>query len=351
MNNLSFIDKIIFFLNTIAALVLLISLLLPFTPATLTSSIAVLSIVVPITVIVNVAFLCYWLLRKKRNFLLSGVLILAWYIMLGPFYHFSNGVDQSTVENSRTVSIMTFNARSFNELEQIKEENIENRIYEFVLEKNPDIVCFQETLYAMKANDALSQYPYKFVDFIYGKHRGKVIQSIYSKYPILNIDSINFPKSYNNAIYADILIKNDTVRLYNLHLQSFRIVPGLNAIQNQESAKLLKRYKNVMLKQYQQAKLVRENMDDTKYTKLVVGDFNNTQYSNVYRLIQGDMIDSFLESGSGFGRTYDLWKLPLRIDYILADPDFEVVSHQNFDVKLSDHYPVMATLRLKPSHE
>ena len=101
-----------------------------------------------------------------------------------------------------------------------------------------------------------------------------------------------------------------------------------------------------MLKQYEQANLIRENMEKTHFKKILVGDFNNTQYSNVYQIIKGEMKDSYFEKGKGFGRTYDLLKFPIRIDYILADPEFEVLSHQNFNERLSDHFPVMATLRL-----
>ncbi|MEC8830760.1 MAG: endonuclease/exonuclease/phosphatase family protein [Bacteroidota bacterium] len=348
MKNLSFFDKIIFFLNTVVALVLAISLLVPYAPVELISSLSVLSLIVPFTVIVNLIFVLYWLFRGKQNFILSGFLLLLWYIFLGPFYQFSFGKNNKIEDKS--FSIMSFNARSFNELRQLDSDDIENKIYDFVTKQDPDIVCFQETLYAMKANNALSQYKYKFVDFIYGKHRGKVIQAIYSKYPILKIDSITFTNSFNNAIYADILFNKDTLRVYNIHLQSFRIVPGLKTVQNQESSKLLKRSQNVMLKQFKQASLIRNNMDSINYKKIVVGDFNNTQFSNVYKIVKGDLQDTFLEEGSGFGRTYDLWKIPLRIDYILADQDFEVLSHQNFDERLSDHYPVMATLRLN-SHE
>ncbi len=102
-----------------------------------------------------------------------------------------------------------------------------------------------------------------------------------------------------------------------------------------------------MLKQYEQAELIRDNMEQNDNKKIVVGDFNNTQYSNVYQTVKGDMQDTFLEKGKGFGRTYSFLGFPIRIDYILADEDFEVISHKNFDEKLSDHYPVMATLRVK----
>ncbi|NDV44488.1 endonuclease/exonuclease/phosphatase family protein [Flagellimonas sediminis] len=345
MKNLSLFNKIIFLLNTLFALVLAISLLVPYVPTNYISFLSFLSLVVPISVLVNAVFVAYWLLKRKRIFLLSGSLLVLWYLFLGSFYKFS-GQEKVDVKGEKDLSIMTFNARGFNLFKQMDGNNVDTLIYNFVTEKDPDIVCFQESLYALKRNKALSQYKYKFIDFIYGVHRGKVIQSIYSKHPIIKIDSISFPGSANNAIFADILFHKDTVRIYNVHLQSFRIIPGLNTIKNEESSKLFARLKKAMLKQYEQANLIKESMEKTPYKKILVGDFNNTQYSNVYQVIKGEMNDSYFEQGKGFGRTYDLLKFPIRIDYILSDPEFEVLSHQNFNERLSDHFPVMATLRL-----
>lgn len=303
-----------------------------------------ISLVVPFLVYANVGFLFYWSLRKKKHFLLSAVLLLLWYVILGPFYHFSQ---KEKNENTEDLSIMSFNSRNFNKNEQLDIENVDSLIFNFIDKNNPDIICFQECHYAMKRSKALGGYKYKFVDFIYGKHKGKVIQAIYSKHPILAIDSINFPKSSNSAIYADILYEKDTIRVYNIHLQSFRIIPEIDAIRSEESAKLFAKSRRVMLKQYEQAKLIRQNMQENHFKKIVVGDFNNTQYSNIYKTIKGELTDSFLEKGKGFGRTYGLLGFPIRIDYILVDPAFEVISHQNFNEKLSDHYPVMTTLRVK----
>ena len=345
MRKLSIFNKAIFFLNIIFALVTIISLVIPFVPVTSMPTLSAISIVVPFLVLINVAFVLYWILGRKKRFLaLSGILLLLWYIFLGPFYEFSSK-EGGQPKDARSLSIMSFNARSFNEMKQLKVDNVDSLIYNFVSTQDPDIVCFQETLYAMKRNNALSQYKYKFVDFIYGKRRGKVILSVYSKFPIIKVESIDFPKSANNAIYADVLFAGDTIRVYNIHLQSFRITPELS-IKQEESSKLFARVKKVMLKQYEQANLIRENIVGIPYKKIVVGDFNNTQYSNVYRTIKGEMEDSYLDKGTAFGRTYDLLGFPLRIDYIMADSEFEVLSHQNFNEKLSDHYPIMATLRL-----
>lgn len=344
MKNLSFFDKIIFLLNTLFALVLALSLLVPYVPTKYISSLSVLSLVVPISVLINMFFVVYWLLRRKKNFLLSGTLLVLWYMFLGPFYKFSRQTEVSATDTGN-LSIMSFNVRSFNKYSWIKDSEIENEIVSFVMQVNPDVVCFQE--FSMIKKREFKNYPYNYETPGGTK---KSYQIIFSKFPIIHGQSLDFPETINNGLFADILFNADTIRIYDVHLQSFRIVPGLNTIKREQSAKLFERSRQAMLKQYEQANLIRENMEKTHFKKILVGDFNNTQYSNVYQTIKGDMNDSYFEKGKGFGRTYDLLKFPIRIDYILADPEFEVLSHQNFNEKLSDHFPVMATLRLD-SHQ
>jgi len=56
------------------------------------------------------------------------------------------------------------------------------------------------------------------------------------------------------------------------------------------------------------------------------------------------MKDAFVEAGSGLGGTYN-GKMPsYRIDYILCNEDFEVLSYEKGNVDYSDHYPVWAEL-------
>ena len=74
------------------------------------------------------------------------------------------------------------------------------------------------------------------------------------------------------------------------------------------------------------------------------GDFNNTAYSWAYHKLKDDLRDTYLTSGKGFGETYSFNKYPLRIDFILSDKKFKINSHQNFDIRLSDHEPIMARL-------
>ena len=156
---------------------------------------------------------------------------------------------------------------------------------------------------------------------------------------------MDFPDTVNNAIYSDILYKNDTIRVYNVHLQSLRVRPG--SIKREAPLRLFKRLGKSFVKQQQQAEIFVSHYNATSYNKIVCGDLNNTQFSNVYRTIKGDMQDSFREKGTGYGRTYNFKYFPVRIDFILADQEFEVRSHKNYDVKLSDHFPIMASFASK----
>jgi len=74
------------------------------------------------------------------------------------------------------------------------------------------------------------------------------------------------------------------------------------------------------------------------------GDFNTTQFSFTYQLLKGSKKDTFIERGFGFGATYVRRGYPFRIDYILVDEDIKVISHKNFDLKYSDHEPILSEL-------
>ena len=59
------------------------------------------------------------------------------------------------------------------------------------------------------------------------------------------------------------------------------------------------------------------------------------------------MQDAFISRGAGIGRTYASISPTLRIDYILADPKFNVVQCKKVELSYSDHYPVIADLVLR----
>lgn len=337
---LSVFNKFIFFLNVIAALLLLGAFAVPHISTEQFSFLSFLSLAVPFLVGANSIFSMYWGIWRKRQFLLSFVILVAGYFALGTFVKF--GFTEAAILDE-DLSVMSYNVRGFNKYEELDNRFVFEDIKAFVDKEQPDIICFQEPGYGRK-REYLKDYPYHELQYMYMNK--KVLLGFFSKYPIINTELINFPETTNNAAYADILYKNDTIRIYNVHLESLGVTPGTGAIRNQRSDRLFKKITKKFSLQQQQAKLVKDNMDACSYKQIVCGDFNNTQFSNAYQTIKGDKQDTFIEKGKGFGRTLDFHKVPMRIDFILAGPAFEVKSHKNYDVKYSDHYPIMASFKL-----
>ncbi|WP_396638218.1 endonuclease/exonuclease/phosphatase family protein [Maribacter sp. R77961] len=338
MKKLSFFGKIVYGLNILIAVLLLVACIVPFTPL---PSFSFLSLVVPLLVIFNVVFLCYWLLRRKLLFTTSLVSLLIGYFALGSFVEFGK---QKVMNAGEGLKVMTFNSLNFNGNDNKQRgENAED-IIGFVEKENPDIVCFQEFDIRRRHGNDFDQFPYQYLSKGSNNTDNRVLLAIFSKKPIVNEGVLDFPDSRNNAIYADIVVKKDTLRVYNLHLESLKVRPGM--LKKERSDRLFRRLRYSFSKQQEQAVIFRQNANTNKYSKIVCGDFNNTQFSNAYRIIKGDMKDSFSEQGSGYGKTINFWHFPLRIDFIMADPELEIIGHQNYELNLSDHEPVTALIKL-----
>lgn len=340
MRGLSFLNKVVFATNMLFALLLFLACLSPHLYTKTLSFLPFLGLVVPALVIINLLFFVYWILKRKKQFGLSLLALLVGYISMGTFVRFGND-DVEIADDDLT--ILSYNVREFNKHGEMESKTIFEDIKSFVDEQDPDILCFQE-VNSMRRTKKLFEYPYEYVE----KHgtQIKTILSIFSKYPILNAEVIYFPKTKNNACYADILVKEDTIRVYNLHMQSLGITPGMGVISSNSPKTLYAKLAAKFKKQEEQAQQIAEHGKDVSYKKIVCGDFNNNQYSRTYNLIKGNKNDSFDEKGTGYGRTFLFHRIPVRIDFILADPEFEITSHQNFSQKYSDHFPIMASFRL-----
>ena len=338
---MSVLRKILYGFSVLLSTLLLLACLVPYFEF---ASLSFLSLTVPLLVLVNLALLFFWLILNKRNAWLPILALVVGYFSLGSFVQFRS-LSRNESDLKADFSIMTFNSRGFNGYGGLRRPESKQGIIDFITKESPDIICFQEFDAYRRKSEELNDYSSKYVYGPTKKNMDKVLQAIYSKYPIVDKGVVVFPNSSNQAIYADIKINNDTIRAYNVHLESLKIRPKMFGVESSE--RLFKRLKTSFSKQYQQAIIVSEHASSSPYPVLICGDFNNTQFSSVYRSIKGDRVDTFMEKGFGYGKTIKFWHFPLRIDFILADSFFEIKTHKNFDVWLSDHKPIMATLKIE----
>lgn len=342
MKNLNFLDKIIVLINSVVAVLLLLSYGLAYVPPKTFSLISVLSLTVPLLIVLNIGFVVYWLIKLKKQLLISSVVLLLGFTHVMSFYKFSSEAIESTDDS---FTIMSYNVRLFNLYNWIKDETIPAKIQEFISEEAPNIVCFQE----YDSNSALefSSYPYKHKTKKSTTKKSEL--AIFSTYKILNSGYIEFPSSANSAIFVDVLIQTDTLRVYNVHLQSSGIDANVNVetLDSAQSNKLFKRIGTTFKAQQSQAELVAHHVSKSPYRVLMCGDFNNTVYSYVYRILKGNLSDAFDVSGTGFGSTFDFKYFPVRIDFILADNSLKVGPFKTYTFPYSDHFPIRTELTLQ----
>ncbi|MCH4553750.1 endonuclease/exonuclease/phosphatase family protein [Aestuariibaculum lutulentum] len=339
MKNLSAINKLIYLINAIMALVLLFSYALPFLPPKTFAVLSVLNLGVPFLVLCNVLFLLYWVLRLKKQLILSLFVLAIGYFCFGSLYKFAAS---KKIETPNNFKVMNYNVRLFNLFEWIPETDVDTKLIDFVKEEAPAILCIQD--YHPRKNNDLAFFKYRY-EHLSGK-KIKHGQAIFSQYPIINSGSVEFPNTSNNAIFADVVKGKDTLRIYNVHLESLRIETKLESLKNEDSERLINRIGTTFKKQQSQTEMLLNHKAQCHYKMIICGDFNNTAYSYVYRKIKGELNDTFEEAGNGFGRTYDFQFFPVRIDYIFSDDAFTVNGFRSYNEHYSDHYPIMATLAL-----
>jgi endonuclease/exonuclease/phosphatase family metal-dependent hydrolase len=345
LKKLSWFNKVVFAFNIVITVLTFIAYVLPFLAPKMFPLLSVLTLILPLFLILNTLFFIYWLLQLKRQVILSGLVLLLGITFINKFYKFSS---HDLEKEEKDFTVMSYNVRLFNLFEWLEDDNVKDVILHFINEQNPDILCIQE--YSENAKVDLRIYKYKAV-FMEGEQI-KTGQAIFSKYPIFNQGDFKIPTAGNNVMYADIKKGKDTIRVYNIHLQSIKISPDVNelsehvdSLNQNKSQQLFKRIRDAFKKQEQQAEILVKHKNSCPYPVIICGDMNNSPFSYVYRSIKSDLNDCFVESGNGFGQTYKFKYYPARIDYIFASKKMKVKSFQTFTkFENSDHFPIMTRL-------
>ncbi len=288
----------------------------------------------------------FWMIRFKKQFLLSFIVLLFGYNHVTSIYKFS---DSDEPEPATAISLLSYNVKQFNQYKWNDRMDIPELITKFINEQDADIVGIQE--YFRKEHEVAKIFPHKYIE--YKTKNAEFGLAIFSKYPIINTGNLDFPsQSNNNAIFADIVVEKDTLRIINAHLQSFSEKPDLSKLEEERSKKVFLGMGKTFVLQQRQVEIILKLVKETPYKTIIMGDFNNTAYSYIYReLITSGFADAYKEEGKGFGKTFDFNYFPLRIDFMFVSEEVEVKSFETFEVKYSDHFPIKTTVNLDSSEE
>ncbi len=309
-------------------------------------------------VLLNVVFIVVWLLMSSKWFLLSLVGILVRISFL-PLYFQVGGNDQIDNAENQYLKVMTFNAHHFRG-EGISWDSNDSNMLSFIRiveDENPDVLALQEylvksdTLNLTKRLNMIG-YVHSATDNAKGSTRGLIV---FSKLPIVNDVCIRL----NSKMYVDLLWNGDTVRLFNMHLDSYRLdetdkkqIHDLSHgnVDSTTGRGTLYKFRETILTHEAEWDTMNAYFDTSDRLTVVVGDFNDTPASYFYQQCRKLFVDSYCEAGQGFSTTYHgvftrgATFPAFRIDMVLHTSDMEAVAYRRLKSAISDHYPVIVTL-------
>ncbi|MDR1878363.1 MAG: endonuclease/exonuclease/phosphatase family protein [Bacteroidales bacterium] len=367
-DKISFLNIIFLICNGLAAVGLVAAYLSNYLNPKLYFLTALCGLFYPYIVAVNICFIILWLIRKRRYCFISLLTILLGFNSLQRLYQFQG--EDIPSDTTNLVKVLSYNVQILDAYTK-KSANRET-IIRFLQEESPDITCLQEycqhntpqtdfitTSELQQLLDAKDNYLYMPLT----RNSYQFGMVIFSRYPIVHRGRVIFSNAKtNHAMYADIKINEDTIRVYNIHFQSIhfgaedymfaRQATSNTDISNKEwkkgSMRILRKIKRGYSKRSAQVDSIVNHIEASPYKVIVCGDFNDTPCSYTYKQIRNLLDDAFVESGKGFGYSMIINRLlSFRIDYIFHDKSFRSYEFKTKVIKASDHYPVSAFLKLE----
>lgn len=360
-----FAYRVLLILNILSAAALLLTYLAPLVnPAKLFFP-ALFGLAYPYLLLANLIFLLIWLIRLEKALLLSLIVILLGWNHLNnllPINFKESGIPEDA-DSKRMFKALSYNVRGFDVYRWTKDPQAKQEIFDFLKTQDPDLVCIQEYYTSLKQGEThddvskqLQSLPQSAVYFTNdpANRQGFGIAT-FSKYPILKKSRIPFNSSFNAAMYTDILFESDTIRIFNVHLQSIRLEKDDYAFmdtarlkysneQMHEIRSIGSRLKTAFAQRAEQAQIIASYIKDSPYAVVVMGDFNDTPHSYAYRKIRKGIHDAFRKAGGGLGNTYSGVFPSFRIDYILHGQEFISYEFERIKIDYSDHFPIATWL-------
>jgi len=345
--------KFLVFANSILAVVTILSYLSGFVDPETSGYIALIGLLYPYLLILNLFMICFWLIVKWKNALISiFALLVGWSHMIS-FFGLGMSAQETTDGIPLTVSSFNINHSYYLKIKDEKLQKKRTKIFrDNFLNPETDVFCFQEYDFKTKKKIEALLPGYEQVWF------KKNTVGLASKLPIVNSGQVPMLRGWSSCVYADVKIKDQIIRVYSIHLYSNKLTSKTEAIiedrefNNEEAVEDIKfifgSYINSSRKRVQEIAMLQSHFEKCPYPIVLCGDFNDTPQSYTYRQFKNmSLKDAFQEAGTGIGYTYG-GSLPLlRIDYTFADEHFAVADHKVIRKKMSDHYPIETTLLLK----
>jgi len=356
----SIIKHLLLIINVLVAVGYLFGVASTFVPPYRVMFFSYFGLAFPVFAAANIFFVFFWAIRSKWFVFISAALLIFTFSHLNncftiPYKSFG---EQKTKQE---IKILSYNISM---LGIMRSANIDN-FFEFVTEVDADIVCFQEFGYYHERDrdkflaEMKKNYPYSHIWY---KNQSKSYSwgvATFSKFPIIFKKKIEFDSKYNVSVFSDIVVNEDTIRVFNNHLESNKFsLSDIKKYQNASnnflsseikdvSSLLSRKLADAYIIRAAQARIVASEIKKSPYKNIVCGDFNDVPESYVYHKIKGNLTDLYTATSWGYRYTFYTKGMLVGIDHILIDRSFKPIELTIPRKKFSDHYPVVGKFGIK----
>lgn len=324
----------------------------------------------PVTVLINLAFVIFWLLVDPRKALAPLFLVFLSGIFLDRTYQFKKENENTTGDKTaaKTLKVLNYNVYGFwvTQHHSRKDDALTNEMKKWLVSMDADVLVMPEynnedPIPAFRTTEFLEKAGYRYHNFLENE-KDKSGQyntlAIFSRFPIVKHEEIAF-EFQNGIMYADIRVGKNMVRVIGVHLYSMSL--RLSKLTHQRGVSGIKREAKGSLSQIKrgfnerapQTKMLEYWIQQSPHPVIMTGDFNETPYSYVYGKCRNLLNNAFEAKGEGFGFTYNHIPSFIRIDnQFYDDKKLEVLDFQTLNkIKYSDHYPCLGIYQFKKSDQ
>lgn len=306
----------------------------------------IMVLVFPLPLVINAAFLVFWLLF---NYKYAIIPVLGFLMCWEPIRNYCP-VNFTSHDSKDGIKVTSFNVCGL-----VKAKT--NDIVDYFANLKSDILCLQE----------VSPYKGRFEPFSEGmeplyphfamidRHRMERV-CVFSKYPILRKELIPIESRKNNCAAFFLDVEGDTILLLNVHFESV----GLklkerkkveNIIRQKEidpkERSIARKICKAASRRARQVEMVADYLEKYKDMPVILcGDFNDVPNSYAYRRVKKYLDDCYKAKATGPGFSFNKYNMMVRIDNIFCSDDWETCSCKiDSKIGISDHYPIIATIK------
>lgn len=311
----------------------------------------------PVFLAINLGFLFFWLVFKRRMMIIPVAGYLLAYAPIRVYMPLNLPADMP----DNVLKVMSYNVQGFSGSPRYA--GAFDKIFDYISWSGADIVCLQEAVMHSSAYKARldSLFEYGDTTLIWdGTIRNGL--ALYSRYPILRKERVRYTSPANGSVAYYLLVEGDTVIVVNNHFESNHLSPDDRRMYKEmlkgevekdtakaESKKLIFKLAEAVAMRGPQADSVHAYIEaHSNYPTIVCGDFNDNPISYTRRTVAKGLTDCYVATGRGIGVSYNQKGFFVRIDNIMCSQHLTPYNCKvDNKIDASDHYPIYCWLEMK----